>query len=126
VPSIYQYSQSACTIPGNDEDLDRHARPSHLEDLVFEALSCYQFLLHYRKKSQPKLNFFLMKIRILDLVFNILPTGRRKKRALQNPLVVISFSKQNKNQINSEAELYIRTEEFIGRNTNLCCFLIRF
>jgi len=67
-----------------------------------------------------------MKIRILDLVFNILPTGRRKKRALQNPLVVISFSKQNKNQINSEAELYIRTEEFIGRNTNLCCFLIRF
>jgi hypothetical protein len=27
-----------------------------------------------------------MKIRILDLVFNILPTGRRKKKALQNPL----------------------------------------
>jgi hypothetical protein len=40
--------------------------------------------------------------------------------------IVISFSKQNRNQINSEAELYIRTKEFMGRNTNLCCFLIRF
>jgi hypothetical protein len=33
--------------------------------------------------------------------------------------IVVSFSKHNKNQINSEADLYIRTEDFLGRNTTL-------
>jgi hypothetical protein len=33
--------------------------------------------------------------------------------------IVVSFSKQNKNQINSEADLYIRTEDFLGKNTTL-------
>jgi PsbP-like protein len=33
--------------------------------------------------------------------------------------IVVSFSKHNKNQLNSEADLYIRTEDFLGRNTTL-------
>ena len=33
-----------------------------------------------------------------------------------NVNIAVAFVKQNESQINSEADLYIRTEEFLGRN----------
>ena len=36
-----------------------------------------------------------------------------------NVNIAVSFFKQDGSQINSEADFYIRTEEFLGRNVNL-------
>src|SRR5918911_3924594 len=64
-----------------------------------------------------------MKIRMLDLVFNILQIGGRKEEEnmskSSNVNIAVSFVKHNGSQIYSEADFYIRTEEFLGRNVTL-------
>jgi hypothetical protein len=73
----------------------------------------------------PKnLNSLLIKVRILDLVLNILQIGRRKKEEenmskSSNVNIAVSFVKQNGSSINSEVDFYTRTEEFLGRNVTL-------
>ena len=57
---------------------------------------------------------------VLDDINNMLKIAEGKPtRFLQNYVWSAILRKQNKNQINSEADLYIRTEDFLGRNTTL-------
>ena len=64
-----------------------------------------------------------MKIRILDLVFNILQIGGRKEEEnmskSSNVNIAVDFVKRNGSQISPEADLYVRTEDFLGRNITL-------
>ena len=51
------------------------------------------------------------------------PSGWTKeeesKSKSSNVNIVVSFAKQNGSRINTEADLYIRTEDFLGKNITL-------
>ena len=92
----------------------------HMVVIMISALLAIPALLSQNILAQEP-EFFTYKNK--DFEFSIqYPSDWEKEEEnmkSSNVNIAVAFVKQNGSQINSEADFYIRTEEFLGRNVTL-------